>query len=115
MNSIFIGNHYLSHLNFLYYLGAMFRLNRLAPSARLVSQAARAQSTNAANSKTNKSTVAAVAAGSAVVAVGAAALFSDSLIFASSDVLHAPHYPWSHKGRLASFDHAAIRRGFQGK
>ncbi|KAH9812942.1 cytochrome c-like domain-containing protein [Melampsora americana] len=27
--------------------------------------------------------------------------------------LHAPSYPWSHKGPFETFDHAAIRRGYQ--
>ncbi|KAF8072580.1 hypothetical protein HT031_000240 [Scenedesmus sp. PABB004] len=27
--------------------------------------------------------------------------------------LHAPAWPWSHEGMLDSYDHAAIRRGFQ--
>jgi len=93
----------------------MFRINALASARRVVAAAARTQSTasgNAAGNKT-KTTVAAVATGSVIAAMGGAALFSDSLIFASSDVLHAPHYPWSHKGRLATFDHAALRRGFQ--
>jgi len=57
--------------------------------------------------------MAAAATGTAIAAAGAVALFSESIIFASSDVLHAPSYPWSHKGRLSSFDHGAIRRGFQ--
>lgn len=32
---------------------------------------------------------------------------------ASGAELQPPHYPWSHSGLLASFDHASIRRGFQ--
>jgi ubiquinol-cytochrome c reductase cytochrome c1 subunit len=91
----------------------MFRLNKLAPAGRVV-LAARAQSTKTASESARRNTVTGVVAGSAIVATGCAALFSESLIFASSDVLHAPHYPWSHKGRLSTFDHAAIRRGFQG-
>lgn len=27
--------------------------------------------------------------------------------------LHAPAYPWSHRGMLSTFDHASIRRGYQ--
>ncbi|GAA5885512.1 hypothetical protein JCM3774_000110, partial [Rhodotorula dairenensis] len=27
--------------------------------------------------------------------------------------LHAPEYPWAHKGMFETFDHAAIRRGYQ--
>lgn len=29
------------------------------------------------------------------------------------DVVHPPHYPWRHQGYFSSFDHAALRRGFQ--
>lgn len=29
------------------------------------------------------------------------------------DVVHAPHFPWRHTGYFSSFDHAALRRGFQ--
>jgi len=29
------------------------------------------------------------------------------------DVVHPPHYPWRHTGYFSSFDHAALRRGFQ--
>jgi ubiquinol-cytochrome c reductase cytochrome c1 subunit len=92
----------------------MFRLNRLAAAGRIVS--ARTQSTSASGKQNEKSKlVVAAATGTAIAAAGAAALFSESIIFASSDVLHAPSYPWSHKGRLTSFDHGAIRRGFQGE
>ena len=27
--------------------------------------------------------------------------------------LHSAHYPWAHEGMLETFDHAAIRRGYQ--
>ncbi|XP_038069434.1 cytochrome c1, heme protein, mitochondrial-like [Patiria miniata] len=27
--------------------------------------------------------------------------------------LHAPKYPWNHKGLFSSFDHASLRRGYQ--
>lgn len=27
--------------------------------------------------------------------------------------LHSTHYPWAHEGMLETFDHAAIRRGYQ--
>lgn len=36
-----------------------------------------------------------------------------TVAYCSDDVLHPPSYPWSHKGPMSSFDHAAIRRGFQ--
>lgn len=29
------------------------------------------------------------------------------------DVVHPPHYPWRHTGYFSSFDHGALRRGFQ--
>lgn len=93
----------------------MFRLSRVAATSSARVLARSTSSATSGSSNNNKRTAAAVAAGSALAVVGGAALFSDSLIFASSDVLHAPSYPWSHKGRLSAFDHGAIRRGFQGE
>jgi ubiquinol-cytochrome c reductase cytochrome c1 subunit len=29
------------------------------------------------------------------------------------DGLHAAHYPWDHRGKLKTFDHASLRRGYQ--
>lgn len=93
----------------------MFRINRLAAPAKNLATVRVASMSNSTNSNTKTARrAAAVVAASTVAVAGGVALVSDSLMFASSDVLHAPHYPWSHKGRLASFDHAAIRRGFQG-
>lgn len=37
----------------------------------------------------------------------------DQSVKASGLELHAPHYPWSHKGAFSSFDHASIRRGYE--
>jgi ubiquinol-cytochrome c reductase cytochrome c1 subunit len=93
----------------------MFRLNRLniqtaaAIAARTKSTAATTTTTTAATKK-NAAIVAGITAGSLGLAFG-----SMGFVYASSDVLNPPHYPWSHKGRLSSFDHAAIRRGFQGE
>jgi ubiquinol-cytochrome c reductase cytochrome c1 subunit len=37
----------------------------------------------------------------------------DQSVKASGAELHAPHYPWSHKGVFSSFDHSSIRRGYE--
>lgn len=50
-----------------------------------------------------------VIAGTAVASTAAAA----SITFLSDDVVHAPGYEWYHTGLFSSFDHAALRRGFQ--
>ncbi|KNE71950.1 hypothetical protein AMAG_16374 [Allomyces macrogynus ATCC 38327] len=61
-------------------------------------------------------------AATTVATLGAAAalaysvsLTSTSAVHADTEAegLHAPHYPWNHKGPLDSFDHASIRRGYQ--
>lgn len=52
------------------------------------------------------------AAGAAAAAVGAGthiALAEDE----SEHGLHAPLHPWSHEGPFSSYDHSAIRRGYQ--
>jgi ubiquinol-cytochrome c reductase cytochrome c1 subunit len=85
----------------------MFRLYRA------VTFTAHSVHTSAAKSKERGAAAWLLAGSTAAGAVGIAALGSGSLVFASSDVLEAPHYHWSHKGRLSSYDHAAIRRGFQ--
>lgn len=36
-----------------------------------------------------------------------------SPVEASGSTLHAPEYPWSHGGHLATLDHSSMRRGFQ--
>jgi ubiquinol-cytochrome c reductase cytochrome c1 subunit len=51
-------------------------------------------------------------AGAAAAAVGAGthiALAEDE----AEHGLHAPQHPWSHEGPFSSYDHAAIRRGYQ--
>jgi len=50
-----------------------------------------------------------------VVAGATATAFASGGVVAltSSDVLHPAHYDWSHHGHFSSFDHKAIRRGFQ--
>eukprot|EP00002_Diphylleia_rotans_P004654 TRINITY_DN1353_c0_g1_i1.p1 TRINITY_DN1353_c0_g1~~TRINITY_DN1353_c0_g1_i1.p1 ORF type:complete len:287 (-),score=57.83 TRINITY_DN1353_c0_g1_i1:477-1337(-) len=55
----------------------------------------------------------AIEAGAAAIAGTAALLIGAPVVLASDDVLHAPKYPWSHRGAFDSFDHASIRRGFQ--
>jgi ubiquinol-cytochrome c reductase cytochrome c1 subunit len=53
-----------------------------------------------------------------LLATGAAvastiALKSSQSAHASSDVMQAPKYPWTHRYPWQAFDHASIRRGFQ--
>lgn len=51
-------------------------------------------------------------AGSAAAALGAGthvALAEDE----AEHGLHAPQHPWSHEGPFSSYDHSAIRRGYQ--
>jgi len=49
----------------------------------------------------------------AVAAATAAAVPTYATItLLSDDMVHAPHYPWRHKGLFSSFDSAALRRGF---
>ncbi|KAF9180398.1 cytochrome c1 [Haplosporangium sp. Z 767] len=94
----------------------MFRLS--AQSTRKAVQRlavqARYQSTNSATaSSMNAKSVSMAAAG--VATVGALAYLSMESVDANmaADGLHAPVYPWDHKKNLATFDHAAIRRGYQ--
>ncbi|KAG0240874.1 cytochrome c1 [Mortierella sp. GBA43] len=94
----------------------MFRLS--AQSTRKAVQRlavqARYQSTSstAAPSMTVKN-AALVAAG--VTTVGTLAYLSMETVDANmlADGLHAHKYPWEHKNNLTTFDHAAIRRGYQ--
>ncbi|PUU79533.1 cytochrome C1 family-domain-containing protein [Tuber borchii] len=59
---------------------------------------------------------------STVAAVGSIGLYYQQYGFGFSEVhamtmveegLHPPHYPWEHQGWLKTFDHQALRRGFQ--
>ena len=80
----------------------MFRLNRVisrqSSGVKLVTTSSRSSSSY-----------------SAAAALAATIIFgSGTLALTSEDVLHAPKYDFSHKGYLSSYDHAAIRRGFQG-
>ena len=49
------------------------------------------------------------------VGVGAAGLLYalHQSVHAGDLYQHPPHYPWPHNGPLKSFDHKAIRRGFE--
>mmetsp|Transcript_1508 Transcript_1508/g.4152 ORF Transcript_1508/g.4152 Transcript_1508/m.4152 type:complete len:284 (-) Transcript_1508:556-1407(-) len=49
----------------------------------------------------------------AVAAATVAASTATVTFLDEEDVVHAPHYPWRHSGYFSSFDHAALRRGFQ--
>ena len=48
---------------------------------------------------------------------GAAALGAGAHVALAEDEaehgLHAPSYPWPHEGLFSSYDHTAIRRGYQ--
>jgi ubiquinol-cytochrome c reductase cytochrome c1 subunit len=74
--------------------------------SKLARAAARAgrNLTPAAKSVLGKS----VAAG----AVGAGA-FAAYTVAASDDHIHTPHYHWPHDGKFSSYDHGAMRRGYE--
>ncbi|KNE63744.1 hypothetical protein AMAG_08830 [Allomyces macrogynus ATCC 38327] len=89
--------------------------SRLAASSR---SAARLFSTAAAGSteSTGRRAATTVATlGAAAALAYSVSLTSTSAVHADTEAegLHAPHYPWNHKGPLDSFDHASIRRGYQ--
>jgi len=60
-------------------------------------------------------------AAATAVAIGSVALYYQQYGFMSDvhaatmaeEGLHAPKYPWAHQGWLKTFDHSALRRGFQ--
>lgn len=81
----------------------MFRLNRVVVANK--AQFARQGSTSSKPSRR---------VGVAAAASVAAVVFGTSLAFTSGDVLHPPNYDFAHKGPLTAYDHASIRRGFQG-
>ncbi|GAA5820837.1 hypothetical protein JCM10212_006342 [Sporobolomyces blumeae] len=91
--------------------------NPTAPFARSASTAA-SQSVLSRAATSNRT-----AAGLAAVSVGTVAwytslygnpLFVEAKAESAADHgLHPPEYPWAHKGPFDTFDHAAIRRGYQ--
>ncbi|KAG0256618.1 cytochrome c1, partial [Linnemannia exigua] len=95
----------------------MFRLSALSTrqAVQRLAVQARHQSTSsaAAVSSMNAKNMSIAAAG--VATVSALAYMSMETVDANmaADGLHAPVYPWDHKKNLATFDHAAIRRGYQ--
>lgn len=50
-------------------------------------------------------------AGAAVAAAGVAG--SGAAVLCDDDSAHPAHFPWPHSGPLSSFDHKAIRRGWE--
>lgn len=46
-------------------------------------------------------------------ALVAAASVPAAITLLSDDIVHAPAFPWRHRGFFSSYDHAALRRGFQ--
>ncbi|KAF8932580.1 cytochrome c1 [Dissophora ornata] len=95
----------------------MFRLS--AQSTRKAVQRlavqARYQSTSSAAAASNMNAKNMSMAAAGVATVGALAYLSMESVDANmaADGLHAPVYPWEHKKNLATFDHAAVRRGYQ--
>ncbi|KAF8936975.1 cytochrome c1 [Dissophora ornata] len=94
----------------------MFRLSAHSTRKavqRLAVQVRHQSTSSAAASSMNAKNVSMAAAG--VATVGALAYLSMESVDANmaADGLHAPVYPWEHKKNLATFDHAAIRRGYQ--
>jgi len=76
-------------------------LRRTNPKSSIVTMASQLKSAFQSNRQ------AFIAAGAAAVAaVPAITLLSD-------DVVHPPVFPWRHRGFFSSYDHAALRRGFQ--
>lgn len=78
-----------------------------------------ASSTAAAKSATNTASLLVGAAGLGLAAVAIAAdrpalqAFHVSIGDDPNHGLHPPHHHWEHHSPLKTFDHAAIRRGFQ--
>lgn len=91
---------------------AMFRVLARAPRARTTLPSL-AQSVPRGGSREPTGTLVAGGAAVASLVAAAAGLTLNTVAHASDDVLHPPHYPWSHQGPMSSFDHKAIRRGFQ--
>ncbi|KAF9083132.1 cytochrome c1, partial [Mortierella sp. GBA35] len=94
----------------------MFRLSAQSTRKavqRLAVQARYQSTSSAAATSMNAKNISMAAAG--VATVGALAYMSMETVDANmaADGLHAPVYPWEHKKNLATFDHAAIRRGYQ--
>jgi ubiquinol-cytochrome c reductase cytochrome c1 subunit len=53
-------------------------------------------------------------ASAGLVGSGAALAYGESLpLLAEEEVVHPPHQPWSHSGKLDTFDSASIRRGYE--
>jgi ubiquinol-cytochrome c reductase cytochrome c1 subunit len=46
-------------------------------------------------------------------ALAAASVPAMAITLLSDDVVHAPEYPWRHRGFFSSYDVGAVRRGFQ--
>ncbi|KAF9155302.1 cytochrome c1 [Actinomortierella ambigua] len=92
----------------------MFRLSAQTTrqAVQRIAVQARYQSTQASAPLKAKNT-AMVAAG--VATAGAIAYLTMETVDANmlADGLHAPVLPWDHKKPLATFDHAAVRRGYQ--
>ncbi|PWW72082.1 hypothetical protein C7212DRAFT_354799 [Tuber magnatum] len=82
----------------------------------------RTTSTNTGNAAKNDRGLNIAGTLSTVAAVGSIGLYYQQYGFGFSEVhamtmaeegLHPAHYPWEHQGWLKTFDHQALRRGFQ--
>lgn len=49
----------------------------------------------------------------ATAATAATLTAATGITLLDDEVVHAPDYPWDHTGLFSSYDHAALRRGFQ--
>ncbi|KAG0248467.1 cytochrome c1 [Mortierella polycephala] len=95
----------------------MFRLSTTSARQavqRLATQA-RYQSTSSATASSTMTAKNMSMTAAGVATVGALAYLSMESADANmaADGLHPPAFPWEHKKNLATFDHAAIRRGYQ--
>lgn len=48
-----------------------------------------------------------------LVGVGGLFLWNGFHVHIIEEAVHSPVFPWTHSGPLSSYDHAAIRRGYQ--
>ncbi|KAF9110849.1 cytochrome c1 [Mortierella sp. AM989] len=95
----------------------MFRLSSQSTrqAVQRLAVQARHQSTSSSAVAPNMRAKNLTLAATGLAAVGALAYMSMESVDANmaADGLHSPAYPWEHKKPLTTFDHAAIRRGYQ--
>ncbi|KAI9291487.1 hypothetical protein K502DRAFT_368409 [Neoconidiobolus thromboides FSU 785] len=95
----------------------MFRqaiTSRITSSSRQFANQVRHSSNASAQSKSSKTELFIAGASTLVAGTAAYQLYSSSVnASGADDGLHPPSYPWVHNSPVSTFDHAAIRRGFQ--